>query len=399
MDGYNDDLSDSEMHYSEDQPDEQHAQKVNGKIEALQRRVEELEKELRFERKEHENTKNKFSNKDDNNDSKSFDAATLKNEFTLFCIKNSITVPGINDANDINNHHYISILKSASQVIKGIKDSNRPSSRVMEGSTEDLLNKIKNLEYELRIALGAAEDIRALKTKLIQVLERIRIEKEGKMKVEHNLQKAKKKIEMLGDHMEKLMNHLKHEAASKVKAMEQLRVSERTMHLVKEKSAMINKKSSAKDRLILEIREGSKILEDQLRLMDEKYLELRSKLDFARESGIKKIKQAERTAADLRLKFTLAGNTTPLDSIQLPQINNGSFVGSEYDQQSWASSTIDSKKSKKSKSKSAKSLGSIEPNERLAEPSMDIVLEKIRKQQGATMEWSDQKLRDLAKSR
>jgi hypothetical protein len=317
----------------------------------------------------------------------------------MFCIKNSINVPGVNDANDINNQNYISILKSASQVIKSTKDANRPNSRINEGSTDDLLNKIKNLEYELRIALGAAEDIRALKTKLIQVLERIRIEKEGKIKVEQNLQRAKKKIEMLGDHMEKLMNHLKHEAASKVKAMEQLRVNERTMHTLKEKSAMISKKSSAKDRLILEIREGSKILEDQLRLMDEKYLELRSKLDYARESGIKKIKQAEKTAADLRLKFTLAGNTTPLDSIQLPQINNGSLAGSEYDQQSWASSTVDSKKSKKSKLKSGRSVGTLESNERIAEPSMDIVLEKIRKQQGASVEWSDQKLRDLAKSR
>lgn len=243
MDGYNDDLSDSEMHYSEDQQDEQHAQKVNGKIEALQRRVEELEKELRFERKEHENTKHKFGGQDDNN--KSFDV-DLKNEFILFCIKNSLNVPGVSDANNISSQNYVSILKSASQVIKGVKEATRPSSRVNEGSTDELLNKIKNLEYELRIALGAAEDIRALKTKLIQVLERIRIEKEGKMKVEQNLQRAKKKIEMLGDHMEKLMNHLKHEAASKVKAMEQLRVNERTMHALKEKSAMISKKVQLK---------------------------------------------------------------------------------------------------------------------------------------------------------
>jgi len=391
-----DDLSDNELHYEDQQPvDEQHAQKVNGKIEALQRRVEELEKELRFERKEHENTKQKYDN---NSNSKSFDI-DLKNEFILFSIKNSINIPGINDANDITNQNFISILKSASQVIKGLKDSTRPNSRINEGSTDDLLNKIKNLEYELRIALGAAEDIRALKTKLIQVLERIRIEKEGKMKVEQNLQKAKKKIEMLGDHMEKLMNHLKHEAASKVKAMEQLRINERTMHALKEKAAMISKKSSAKDRLILEIREGSKILEDQLRLMDEKYLELRSKLDYARESGIKKIKQAEKTAADLRLKFTLAGNTTPLDSIQLPQIynNNGSVAtSSDYDQQSWASSTIDSKKSKKSKSKPAKN---PLDDGKYPEPTMDNVLEKIRKQQGASVEWSEQKLRELSKSR
>ena len=43
-------------------------------------------------------------------------------------------------------------------------------------------------------------------------------------------------------------------------------------------AALINRKSVAKDRYLIELREGSKILEDQLRLMDEKYLELRGKL-------------------------------------------------------------------------------------------------------------------------
>ena len=37
-------------------------------------------------------------------------------------------------------------------------------------------------------------------------------------------------------------------------------------------AALINRKSVAKDRYLIELREGSKILEDQLRLMDEKYV-------------------------------------------------------------------------------------------------------------------------------
>ena len=42
--------------------------------------------------------------------------------------------------------------------------------------------------------------------------------------------------------------------------------------------------------------------------MDEKYLELRSKLDYARESGMKKLVKADKTAKDLRLKFAMAGS-------------------------------------------------------------------------------------------
>ena len=39
--------------------------------------------------------------------------------------------------------------------------------------------------------------------------------------------------------------------------------------------------------------------------MDEKFLELRSKLDFARESSVKKVQKAEKIARELRLKFAL----------------------------------------------------------------------------------------------
>lgn len=57
--------------------------------------------------------------------------------------------------------------------------------------------------------------------------------------------------------------------------------------------------------------------------MDEKYLELRSKLDYARESGMKKLIKADRTARDLRLKFAMAGSGAVLDRVALPEILNG----------------------------------------------------------------------------
>jgi hypothetical protein len=61
--------------------------------------------------------------------------------------------------------------------------------------------------------------------------------------------------------------------------------------------------------------EGSKILEDQLRLMDEKYLELRTKLDWQREHSRKEIAKHKKVAQMLRSKFALMGGTILLDEV------------------------------------------------------------------------------------
>lgn len=495
---YNDDFSDSEQNYNfsaNHQDDEQHAQKVNSRLETMQAKLDELNRELQTERKEHQATKarlegevsrireemtmaiassakaesanrsgsggksalqeelTKYKKLSESLKEKldaallsSSTAGALKNEFAKFCIKNAINLPNLNDASDMTDENCIEILLKTTKVIKALKQSAEVGSAVATGGTnskpptpgaaaaaggsnsgaggshshsgnhshghgteQELLARIKNLEYELRLALGAAEDIKALKAKLLQMVERIRTEKESKLKAEAEAASVKKKMDMLGDHMEKLMTHLKHEAASKIRSMEQLRVSERENNRLTEKISVMNKKSVAKDRLILELREGSKILEDQLRLMDEKYLELRTKLDYSREVGAKKVKQAENIATELRIKFALAGNTTILDNIVLPDINSnagsilegGKSMGST-ENGSWAvSSTANSsKKSVKGKSKPKKMSQSMSSlPEAAPEPNLDGVLEKIRTQAGQRKEWSDDKLRELTKSR
>ncbi len=51
--------------------------------------------------------------------------------------------------------------------------------------------------------------------------------------------------------------------------------------------------------------EGSRILEDQLRLMDEKYNELRTRLEMTRSASMKEVKRAQ-TRAD-RLQVAVMG--------------------------------------------------------------------------------------------
>ena len=184
-----------------------------------------------------------------------------------------------------------------------------------------LLHLFKQLQDELRQALKAGDDIKLLKAKLENLVERARRDKERYLLAKSGEEFAKKKMDMLRDHLEKLMTHLKHEATAKVRCQEQLRVQERELFKVQEQKAVIQRKSNAKDRLVLELREGSKILEDQLRLMDEKYLELRVKLDWARENGEKKVRKAQAAAKDLRMKFTmLTGGSTSLDKMTLPSL-------------------------------------------------------------------------------
>jgi hypothetical protein len=99
------------------------------------------------------------------------------------------------------------------------------------------------------------------------------------------------------------------------------------VELLRARGTALTQKAQAKDRVIVELREGSKILEDQLRLMDAKYVELRSKLDYSRARAAREVGAARKAASTLRMKWTalssdcgvpgLAG--TLLDEVELPQ--------------------------------------------------------------------------------
>ena len=195
--------------------------------------------------------------------------------------------------------------------------SSQSSNSALFSASDYTMRKIKLLEQELRMAQSSGDEIKSLRDRVTRMNERIQIEKEYKLRAEQDLLTSQKKIEMLGSHMDKLILHMKHEGAHKLRIAEQLRVAQKQHTELQDRYAMIASKSSAKDRLVLELREGSKILEDQLRLMDEKYLELRTKLDYAREVGSKKIKRAEQMAKELRIKFAFANGSTILDTIQV----------------------------------------------------------------------------------
>jgi hypothetical protein len=279
----------------------------------------------------------------------------------------------------------------------------------------------------------ASADIKALRQQVVQMNERIRIEKEYRSRAENEVGGLQKKIETLSGHMEKLVVHLKHEGAHKLRLAEQLRVSGREQAAAAEKADLIARKSAAKDRLLLELREGSKVLEDQLRLMDEKYIELRIKLDYARELGVRKIKKAENVARELRVKFAFATGSKILDSIRLPEGGQYNSGISQHSEQSWVPGGPEHNSSQYGDyggvrastgqlgkhvlqgggsleggsqwqtdprdPRRANTNSSVTSSQANREPNMDKVLDKIRLQEGRKQDWTEEKVQKLIKRR
>lgn len=338
----------------------------------------------------------------------------FKDEFTKFCDKISVEYE-IPDPSELTEDSCLEILQHAIEKFKTLKRKDTAGSMprpIPQGSESELQNRVMNLEEELRLALNAAEDIRALKAKVVQLVGHIRHEKECRVKAETEVKLFHKKLNILSNHIEKLMAHLKHEATSKIKYMDQLKMSESEVQRTKQNVILVNKKVVAKDKLISELREGSKVLEDQLRLMDEKYLELRAKLDFSRDQSNRRIKKAEKLAADLRVKFMMAGNTTLLDAVPLPGIsraNSFADTGNSGSNVSWAQEVETSGKSlamMKSSSGGSSSgkrskLGGhrsgLEEDD--ADAQLDHVLEKIRRHKHESAGWTEDKVKDLVKGK
>mmetsp|Transcript_17055 Transcript_17055/g.28479 ORF Transcript_17055/g.28479 Transcript_17055/m.28479 type:complete len:411 (+) Transcript_17055:54-1286(+) len=378
-----------------DDDDDQKSQKVNGQLEALQESLRKMEEEnARLSKsiaEKDEEIEELRAHNDEGGDAAHPTYDNLMDIFVSFAQSNGIACSA-SSGSGVTEDMAIGILSEAQAKLQ--KSNTRPNTTANLNDSE-LAQRVQNLEEELRLALGAAEDIRALKAKAIQLVERIRLEKEDRLKAETEVRSYVKKVEMLSDHIEKLMIHLKHEAAAKIKSIDQLRGSEKRNEILKEDFELLSRKAAAKERLIAELREGSKILEDQLRLMDEKYLELRTKLDYAREVAGKKVRKAQQVASDLRVKFALAGNQKLLDHIPLPDIQEMSYDVSFESSQS--APTLDSQRVPKKKKKPKKKTNAHVSQD--AEQSTERVLDKIRRLRGGEQDWNESKCRTLANTR
>lgn len=181
------------------------------------------------------------------------------------CSKLSVDLAGykIEDSTGITEDDILSILRSIGEKKNAqaqTDGSSRPATNQSAkgggkkskgyASEDEMRKRIEDLEDELRLAMGAAEDIKALKAKLLMMIERIRSEKESRDKLNFELKATRKKLAILTDHIEKLMGHLKHEAAAKIRSLESLRDQEKITLHANQKCLKLVRKAAAKDRLI-----------------------------------------------------------------------------------------------------------------------------------------------------
>jgi len=144
-----------------------------------------------------------------------------------------------------------------------------------------------------------------LRSKLKKMNGRSQRDREIKHTLQRQVEEANGNVDALSDHIEKLMVHLKHEAITKAKALSENGKHLKEIELLKKRNHITENRNTRKDRAISELKEGGKVLEDQLGLMDEKYMELRMKLDWTRMQTERVLKKKDDEVKDLRSKLML----------------------------------------------------------------------------------------------
>lgn len=181
------------------------------------------------------------------------------------------------------------------------------------------------LKNEIAAATKQNEGVENLHIRISQMNERLRNEREQKTKLANELNEETKKVEALSDHIEKLMIHLKHEAISKARSLSDQSKLQRELDATNVRIEHLEKKNDRKDKAIADLRETGKLLEDQLRLMDEKYMDIRSKLDWTRTQTNKICKQKEQELHQLREKFALLEDKNDVSSSPCPVLSSLDF--------------------------------------------------------------------------
>lgn len=151
-------------------------------------------------------------------------------------------------------------------------------------------------------------DVDRLNKKIVHMVERSRYERDIRGKAESRVCITEKKVEVLSDHIERLMAYLKSEATAKVRLVKSRIRLQREVELLRKRDEVLTKKINCKDRYIEDMKGSVKVLEDQLRLMDEKYMELRLKLDWSRAYTEKVVKKRDEEIQQLQDQLTLARN-------------------------------------------------------------------------------------------
>lgn len=221
---------------------------------------------------------------------------------------------GTNNINDFKNISLPQLMRIRLQEYQDFGDPNLLNLSFFSKKSSSQKNDVdtsfyskKSLDCDASTVSNAKEcQCDRLRQEIHKMSQRSRRDREQKYKLQSQIEEEKGKIEALSSHIEKLMIHLKHEAITKAKALNERSRFRKEIESLKEQNRLLTKKNTRKDQAIQDLKDGSKVLEDQLTLMDDKYMDLRMKLDWGRNQTEKVLREKTEEIKDLRLQILAA---------------------------------------------------------------------------------------------
>ena len=147
---------------------------------------------------------------------------------------------------------------------------------------DELHAKYLSVKSKLEARANEADGVENLRHKVSQMGMRLHAERQVKIKAQTDLADEQSTVKTLSNHIEKLMVHLKHVATDKTRTLAELSRLKNEIDSLTRLNAALTKKNERKDQAIAELIESTKPIEGQMRIMEEKYIELRSKLEWTR---------------------------------------------------------------------------------------------------------------------
>ena len=170
------------------------------------------------------------------------------------------------------------LLASDDRRAKGLANINIPHHRDAESRHEEicqlskhlarsknkngrLKRSLERLSKELKDGEKGKVEAKSLQKRINNLLHKQLEEKDLTAETERGTQEIEKKVSLLADHIERLMLHLKHETMDKAKAQALEGRMIREMELLRARNDTIVSKNQRRDRVIVELQEGERILE------------------------------------------------------------------------------------------------------------------------------------------
>ena len=168
---------------------------------------------------------------------------------------------------------------------------------------KNLERKVADFQAQLDGANADSGNETDLKLKVSKLADRARTERELRARAEKDLAKSKERTEVLAEHIETLMMQIKQQASAKSQALKDLSSALREVDILKSRSDAMSKRNSRKDALINDLRNESAALESELQSMQEKYGELRLKVDWTRSQTTNTLKKKNEEIQHLQTKL------------------------------------------------------------------------------------------------